>query len=84
MNVYCVYCMKKFYADDMIVMVSDGLLESIIFENKDDYMKELMLENKTLEPDEMADEIIESVRGLSGNRLKDDATVIVCKIVKSL
>ena len=68
----------------MIVMVSDGLLESIIFENKDDYMKELMLENKTLEPDEMADEIIESVRGLSGNRLKDDATVIVCKIVKSL
>lgn len=80
----CEKCMKKFYADDMIVMVSDGLLESIIFENKDDYMKELMLENKTLEPDEMADEIIESVRGLSGNRLKDDATVIVCKIVKSL
>ena len=80
----CEKCMKKFYSDDMIVMVSDGLLESIIFENKEDYMKELMLNNKASEPDEMADEIIENVKSLSGNRLKDDATVIVCKIVKSL
>ncbi|MBQ7707763.1 MAG: SpoIIE family protein phosphatase [Lachnospiraceae bacterium] len=80
----CEKCMKKFYSDDMIVMVSDGLLESIIFENKEDYMKELMLNNKAFEPDEMADEIIENVKSLSGNRLKDDATVIVCKIVKSL
>ena len=80
----CEKCMKKFYSDDMIVMVSDGLLESIIFENKEDYMKELMLNNKACEPEEMADEIIENVKSLSGNRLKDDATVIVCKIVKSL
>lgn len=80
----CEKCMKKFYSNDMIVMVSDGLLESILFENKEDYMKELMLDSKAAEPEELADDIIDNIKSLGGNRLKDDATIIVCKIVKSL
>lgn len=80
----CEKCMKKLYSNDMIVMVSDGLLESIIFENKEDYMKELMLSSDAASTDELADEIVDSIKALGGNRLKDDATIIVCKIVKSL
>lgn len=80
----CEKCIKKFYQDDFIVMVSDGLLESIIFENKEDYMKELILNSKEDEPSDLADTIIDNIRSLSGNRLKDDATIIVCKIVKSI
>ena len=80
----CEKCMKKFYSNDMIVMVSDGMLESILFENKEDYMKELMLSSDAMTPDELADEILDNIRSISGNRLKDDATMIVCKIVKTL
>ena len=32
----CETCRKKFYKDDIIVMVSDGVLESIVFENKEE------------------------------------------------
>ncbi|MBQ8912475.1 MAG: SpoIIE family protein phosphatase, partial [Lachnospiraceae bacterium] len=80
----CEKCMKKFYTNDMIVMVSDGVLESILFENKEDYMKELMLSSDAMTPDELADEIVGNIKSLSGNRLKDDATMIVCKIVKDM
>ncbi len=80
----CEKCMKKFYSNDMIVMVSDGMLESILFENKEDYMKELILSSDAMTPDELADEIVGSIKSLSGNRLKDDATMIVCKVVKDV
>ncbi|MBQ9610149.1 MAG: SpoIIE family protein phosphatase [Lachnospiraceae bacterium] len=80
----CEKCIKKFYSGEFIIMVSDGLLESIIFENKEDYMKELILNSKEDEPSELADAILDNIRSLSGNRMKDDATIIVCKIVKSL
>ncbi len=80
----CEKCMKKLYSNDMIVMVSDGMLESILFENKEDYMRELMLNSDAVTPDELADEIVDNIKSLGGNRLKDDATIIVCKIVKSL
>ena len=83
-NAACEKCIKKFYSGEFIIMVSDGLLESIIFENKEDYMKELILNAKEDEPSELADAIVDNIRSLSGNRLKDDATIIVCKIVKSL
>jgi len=80
----CEKCNKKFYNNDIIVMVSDGILESIIFENKEDYMREILLEMDSDEPEDIATDIISRIKGLSGNRLKDDATVIVCKLVKTL
>ncbi|MBR1816184.1 MAG: SpoIIE family protein phosphatase [Lachnospiraceae bacterium] len=80
----CEKCIKKFYSGEFIIMVSDGLLESIIFENKEDYMKELILSSKEDEPSELADAIVDNIKSLSGNRMKDDATIIVCKIVKKL
>lgn len=80
----CEKCTKKFYNNDIIVMVSDGVLESIIFENKEDYMQELLLKLDSSEPEDIADEIAGEIKSLSGNRLKDDATIIVCKLVKSL
>lgn len=80
----CEKCSKKFYNNDIIVMVSDGVLESIIFENKEDYMQELLLKTESDEPEDIAGDIAEQIKALSGNRLKDDATIIVCKLVKSL
>lgn len=80
----CERCMKKFYDGNIIVMVSDGILESIIFENKEEYMRELIMECQDMTPEETVSYIVEQIKNLSGNRLKDDATVIVCQLVKTL
>ncbi len=78
----CESCRKKFYNNDIIVMISDGILESIVFENKEDYLKDLLLGIDDLEPYEIADRIVEDIRGVSGNRLRDDASIIVIKLKK--
>lgn len=80
----CEHCAKKFYDKDMIVMVSDGILESIIFENKEDYMRELLHGIDSDDPQDVVDYIAQQIKAQSGNRLQDDATVIACKLVKSL
>lgn len=73
----CEKSMKKFYENDIIIMLSDGVLESIVFENKEDYMKEIIRNSESVFADEIADDIITNIRNLNGRNLKDDATVLV-------
>lgn len=80
----CEQCKRKLYFGELVIMLSDGVLESIIYEDKEDYLRSLLMEADSDEPDEVAAQLIESIRAESGNRLKDDATLIVAKIVKSL
>lgn len=80
----CEQCTKKFYNKDMIVLVSDGVLESIIFENKEDYLRALLADRRTDDPEELVSYIVNEIRGMCGNRLKDDATIVACKLVKTL
>ena len=80
----CEKCVKKFYKNDIIVMVSDGVLESIIVENKDDYVRDILCDMELDEPEDIVEYVIDEVKASSGNRLKDDATIIVSKLVKTL
>ncbi|MDD6327733.1 MAG: SpoIIE family protein phosphatase [Lachnospiraceae bacterium] len=80
----CEQCTKKFYNRDIVVLVSDGVLESIIFENKEDYLRTLLAEAETDDMDELVSGIVDDIRSMSGNRLKDDATIVACKLVKTL
>ena len=80
----CETCCKKLYENDMVVMLSDGMLESIIVDNSEDYMRDLLLSVDYDDPMDIADEIADTVRAQGGSRLRDDATVIVSKLVKSL
>lgn len=80
----CEKCSKKFYNNDVIIMVSDGVLESIVFENKEDYMGELIMDIDMGDPLDIATDIMDRIKAVSGSRLKDDATIIVCKVVKTL
>lgn len=80
----CEKCSKKFFPGDVIIMVSDGVLESIVFENKEDCMRDIIMDIPMDDPWDIAGDIIDRIKALAGNRLRDDATIIVCKVVKSL
>lgn len=73
---------KKFYHGDMIVMVSDGVLDGIIFENKEECLKEMLLEINTKNPQELAEELLDRVKKLNRGSMRDDATVLVLGIWK--
>jgi len=78
----CENCRKKFYNNDIIVMVSDGVLESIVVENSDDYIRDLLINIEDGQPEEIASEIVEAICSIGGKRLQDDACVLVVKLEK--
>lgn len=73
---------KKFYHGDLVVMVSDGVLDGIIFENKEECLKEILLDITTQNPQEFADQIMERISKMNGGILRDDATVLVLGLWK--
>ena len=58
-------------------MVSDGVLDAILFENKEECLKELILETDTTNPQEMAEELLEKIQAMSKNQMRDDASILV-------
>lgn len=83
-NARCECSIKKYFAGDLIVMVSDGVLDSIMVENKDDYMRARIQDIKDEEPEDIVRTLIEEIRSTCGNRLKDDATIIACRVMKNV
>lgn len=73
---------KKFYHGDMIIMISDGVLDGIIFENKEECLKEILLEIETKNPQEYAEELLRRVKKMNGNGMRDDASVLVLGLWK--
>lgn len=80
----CERCTKKFYNNDIIVMVSDGVLENIIHSDKDGYLQDLIRETEYTQPEDIADYLMDKVKLCQGGRMKDDTTIIVCRLVKNL
>lgn len=79
----CENSVKKFYAQDIIIMLSDGMYEELIYENKEDYVRNLILAMECDSVGEIADYIMEGLMKNSRRTLRDDATVLVCKLVKT-
>jgi stage II sporulation protein E len=76
----CETAVKKFYDGDIIIMLSDGVYENLIYENEDDFIRKKLLEMKYEEPEEIADYLMSAVKEKSHRRLEDDATLVVIRI----
>lgn len=70
-------CGRKLYHGDMIIMVSDGILDGILFENKETYLAELIAETDTNNVQVMAQTILENVEDMHRGNMRDDSTVLV-------
>ncbi|MPN20477.1 hypothetical protein SDC9_167856 [bioreactor metagenome] len=72
---------KKLKHGDVVIMLSDGVLdyddESC---GKVDCVLDYICRNEGLTPRDLAEGIVEEAKKLSGNKVKDDMTVVVSKI----
>jgi len=71
---------KKLYNGDYVIMVSDGILDSIEGEDKEKELGQIILGVRDKKPKEIADSILEQVIKKNNNEIKDDMTVLVCGI----
>ncbi len=73
---------RKLYDGDMVVMVTDGVLDVLPSEHQEKMMKDIILEHDTNNPKELADYILSRVRQYKNGRFCDDMTVLVVGIWK--
>lgn len=71
---------KKLYDGDFVIMMSDGIMESIQEEDKEKTIGEIILEIKEGKPEEMAKEILKKALAHSDKEKDDDMTVLVTGI----
>lgn len=62
--------------DDMLIMLSDGVVDAFGEENLKNYLRNLPTKN----PQEMADTILHRASTNEKNLIKDDMTVLTCKL----
>ena len=73
-------CARKLYHGDMIVMISDGVLDGIIFENKETYLADLIAGIETKNVQAVAEMIMEDIETMQRGGMRDDSTVLVAGV----
>lgn len=73
-------CARKLYHGDIIVMVSDGVLDGIIFENKETYLADLIAQIDTNNVQAVAEIIMEDIETMQRGSMRDDSTVLAAGI----
>ena len=73
-------CKRLLYHGDIVVMVSDGVLDGIIFENKEEYLADLIAGMETSNVQMIAERIMEDVESMQRGGLKDDSTILAVGI----
>jgi len=67
---------KKLYEGDIVIMVTDGVLDCIHEDNKEEFMEHFLMELKSSNPQEISNRILDSALSQSNYEPKDDMTVI--------
>lgn len=68
---------RKLYPGDYVVMVTDGVLDALPFDEEEETMKEIILSMKKRNPKEMGRQILEKILQYNHNQAMDDMTVLV-------
>lgn len=71
---------KKLYNGDVIVMVSDGVMDSIRGMEPELYLEKLIREFTGKNPQEMADYLLQKVMEQTGAQIKDDMSILTAGI----
>lgn len=67
---------KKLYDGDIVIMVTDGVLDCLKEEDKEDTMEKIILDIKSNNPQEIANRILDNALSQNDNVPVDDMTVI--------
>lgn len=67
---------KKLYDGDFVIMISDGIVEALKCDDKEECMGRIIMDIETLNPKEMALEILNRSLQMTDGIPKDDMTVI--------
>lgn len=67
---------KKLYDGDFVIMISDGIVDSLQFEDKEEAMGRIIMDIHTSSPREMALEILNRSLEMTEGIPKDDMTVV--------
>ncbi len=73
---------RRLYDGDMIVMMTDGVLDVLPVEYQESLMKEIIMEHPTNNPKELAEYILNRARQYEGGSPRDDMTVLVIGVWK--
>lgn len=73
---------RKLYDGDMIIMMTDGVLNALPPEHQEKIMKDIILEHPTSHPGELAEYIRNRVEQYKNGRLCDDMTILVIAVWK--
>ncbi|WP_370875895.1 stage II sporulation protein E [Caldalkalibacillus uzonensis] len=76
---------EQLKAGDLLVMVTDGIYDAPRhIENKERWMRRLIAEIETTDPQEVADLLLEKVIRFSQGQILDDMTVVVAKVERNI
>ena len=74
---------KDIDSDDIIVMISDGIMDSNIeYKNKELWLKYLLEDMETTNAQKIADIILKESIDNNFGKVKDDMSIIVCKFIR--
>lgn len=72
----------KMQDGDLVVMVSDGVMDAVIVEEKEEYIKDVLADMDTSSPQMVADELLNKIQEKGMSRIKDDMTVMAFSVWK--
>jgi stage II sporulation protein E len=73
---------RKLYDGDMVIMVTDGVMDALPAAHQESLMKDIIMEHGTDNPGELASYILNRVRQYRPGGPEDDMTVLVMELVK--